>query len=407
MRLLYLSSFLILCLATTISYGQPTTTYRQDFDYFWQTIGENYCYWDKKQTDWQRVKEIYAPQADTASSKYSFLMLMERVMHELYDHHASLNANTRESSKLVPSGTDIWAEYRDGVPLVIEVRPGSGAAAAGLQPGMELVAFNDVPITEAIRRFLPQALRKNDMEAQDYGLRVLLAGTHNGKRKISVEQGGERRDFYPDGFPPVRYAGDIEVRKYGGIGYLRINDVLWKNELIPHFDSVMRTLSACKALVLDLRETPSGGNTTVARAILGKFITKAGYYQQHELTAEETHTGIKRSWAEIVSPRPQPYTRPLVVLVNHWTGSVGEGIAIGFDELKRATIIGTEMARLNGAIYSYRMPGSGIGFSFPAERLFHMNGRPRELFTPGILIKPVAGRDVAMETALRRLAKYR
>ncbi len=42
---------------------------------------------------------------------------------------------------------------------------------------------------------------------------------------------------------------------------------------------------------------------------------------------------------EIVSPKKPAYTKPLVVLVNHWTGSVGEGIAKGFDALKRATII--------------------------------------------------------------------
>ena len=66
------------------------------------------------------------------------------------------------------------------------------------------------------------------------------------------------------------------------------------------------------------------------------------------------------------------YNKPLVILVNHWTGSIAEAITIGFDAFRRptTTIIGTEMARLNGAVYSYQMPNTRIGFSFTSERLY-------------------------------------
>ena len=44
------------------------------------------------------------------------------------------------------------------------------------------------------------------------------------------------------------------------------------------------------------------------------------------------------------------------------------------------------MARLNGAVYSYQMPNSKINFSFPAERLYHINGLAREKYLPPILL---------------------
>ena len=47
-----------------------------------------------------------------------------------------------------------------------------------------------------------------------------------------------------------------------------------------------------------------------------------------------------------LAARRFPLASPVVVLVDHWTGSMGEGIAIGMDGLKRATIVGTEMAGL-------------------------------------------------------------
>ncbi|MDZ4806849.1 MAG: S41 family peptidase [Bacteroidota bacterium] len=363
--------------------------YREDFDYFWTTIKTDYCYWDKKQTDWAKVKSIFSPLADTVTSKGSFILLLEKVLYELYDHHASLSANTRESQRLVPTGTDIWAAYINGIPIITEIRLGFGADKAGMTEGMQIIAFNDVEIETAIQSFLAKTLKKEDVESKNYALRLLLAGKHSEIRKITVKYKNKQLEFFPD--QPVnllkeyKYDGEIESKTlHGNIGYIRINNRLGDNNLIPLFDSVVTSLKTTKALILDLRETPGGGNTTVARSILGRFITKEEFYQKHEFTAEEKGYGVKRSWVEIVSPRKTAYTKPLILLVNHWTGSVGEGITIGFDALKRVTIIGTDMARLNGAVYSYTMPHTGIRFSFPVEKLYHVNGTPRENFHPTI-----------------------
>src|SRR4051812_5130128 len=85
--------------------------YKEDFDFLWKTINENYAYWDKKQTDWQKVNEYYSPRFDSVHSRKSFVLLLEKVLNELYDHHAGLNTNTPESQRLVPTGTDIWAAF--------------------------------------------------------------------------------------------------------------------------------------------------------------------------------------------------------------------------------------------------------------------------------------------------------
>jgi carboxyl-terminal processing protease len=154
-------------------------------------------------------------------------------------------------------------------------------------------------------------------------------------------------------------------------------------------------------LILDLRETPGGGNTTIARAIMGRFTGKDLAYQKHIYTAEERETGIKRSTLEIVSPRGNIYKKPLVVLVGYWTGSMGEGIAIGFDGMKRATIAGTAMAGLLGEIYTFNLPETGIPFSFPCVQLQHINGTPREDFLPAVILKD---QRMAVESARKLLA---
>jgi carboxyl-terminal processing protease len=126
------------------------------------------------------------------------------------------------------------------------------------------------------------------------------------------------------------------------------------------------------------------------------------------LYAEEKATGIKRSWEEIVSPRGIIYTNPVVVLADHWTGSISEGITIAFDGMKRATVIGTRLARLNGAVEGFEMPNTKIGFNIATERLYHVNGSPRELFNPAIPVdvsSQAPGNDVILKTAINYLNK--
>ncbi|MDB5209765.1 MAG: peptidase [Sediminibacterium sp.] len=406
-------TFLALCgfAMNTQAQDMISNIYTRDFDYFWNTVKENYCYWDKKMTDWDKTKAVYRPLTDTITSKGSFIGLLEKALYELYDHHASLSANTAESQRLVPSGSDIWAEYKNGKAVVLETRKGSGADRSGIHPGMEVLAFNDIAVGKAIEPFLPKTLLKRDPEAMNYALRVLLAGKHSEKRKITLAYKGKQETFYPDAINNTSAKStvlNLVENKIipGNIGYILINNRLWDNATIPSFDSAITRLRQTNALILDLRQTPSGGNTSVAKAILGSFIRKEGFYQKHELTADSIETGIKRSWIEIVSPREHPYLNTLIVLVDHWTGSVAEGITIGFDALHRATIMGTEMARLNGAVYSFTMPATGIGFNLPAEKLFHVNGQPRENYEPGALVplpEYKTEQDIILEAALKVL----
>src|SRR4051812_29884887 len=113
---------LLLSAENLIAQNLTPKQYREDFDYFCKQIQSDYAYWNKKQTNWEKTKAYYAPYFDTVSSKRSFVLLLEKVFYSLYDHHASLNTNTRQSQRLVPSGTDIWAEYVNGKPVITELR---------------------------------------------------------------------------------------------------------------------------------------------------------------------------------------------------------------------------------------------------------------------------------------------
>ena len=85
---------------------------------------------------------------------------------------------------------------------------------------------------------------------------------------------------------------------------------------------------------------------------------------------------------EQVVPRAGKHNAHLpIVRVGRWTGSMGEGIAIAFDAIG-ARVEGDRMAGLKGAVYDLTLPFSGLVVKLPVERLYTVDGRPREAFVP-------------------------
>ena len=114
--------------------------WRADFKQFHQTIRLNYAYWPGAVCDWARVPAAYEADLAAVKNLADFVTLLERVMGELCDAHASLGTNLSSSYCLVPSGTDIWVEARDSGVFVTDVRTESEAAQGELKPGMLLVS---------------------------------------------------------------------------------------------------------------------------------------------------------------------------------------------------------------------------------------------------------------------------
>ena len=375
-----------------ISFTQ-SNEYSEDFLEFWNEVNDNYAYFDKKNTDWNKVKTLYLSAAENAKDRNKLITVFENALEELYDDHFSLNTNLRSSTRLVPSGLDIWAEWTGGKAIITEVRKGFSADYAGLKCGMEIISINGIPVEQAVKERSGKCISGYDAEAFNYVLRMLLAGNYLMNREISVNENGQTKVFKPDEdkrnlTDNYQYNSLLDFSILNNnTGYIKINNSLGETDLIPLFDTALFQLKKTKALIIDLRETPGGGNSIVARGILGRFISNELPYQKHVLPEDEKLFNIKRSWLELVTPRgPFIYERPVVILVNHWTGSMGEGIAIGFSALGRAKITGTKMAGLNGAISRFQTTNTKIPYSFPTEQLFHINGTPRENFVPDMLL---------------------
>lgn len=368
---------------------------RQDFGAFCRFISENYAYFSIKVTDWGRACDHYLVEAQNATDRESYIGVLEGALRQLYDSHAHLATNTEKSLRLIPSQADVMAAWNDGRALITDIRPGSTAELSGLRVGDEVLAINDTPVAVASAKLEPVFIRAQDGAARNWALRVALAGRHD-TNPIRLELrslSGRRSVAYAPSF--LKSDQLLTAVVLGRIGHIRVHNSLGEQALVHDFDSALDKMLDAKALVVDLRDTPSGGNSSVARGILGRLIDKELPYQRHELVAEFRSTGIRRIWTEYVAPRPSAFQGPVVVLVGPWTGSMGEGLAIGLSATRGAPVLGRPMAHLLGALGEFTLPNSQIVVRIPVEKLFHVDGRPRESFMPcpikGEGVLPVGG----------------
>jgi carboxyl-terminal processing protease len=353
---------------------------RADLKWLADKIAERYVYAADRKIDAKAIYVEYAAGVDRVEDDYGWTLFLEPVVGELFDHHAFLGTNTDVSPRLVPSGADLWPEYTNDVATIASVRPDTAGARAGLKAGMTISAFNGVSISDEVQTRMPRALKASTTETRNYALQALLAGVRGQPRVVTacVQTSCKEYKLADPELPKPELPLTWRMLA-GNVGYIRVENSLGDDGTVAVFDAAIEELKGMHALILDLRNTPGGGNTSIAEPIMGRFVTKTTAYQK-------VYTPGRGWWDRVVEPRAPHIRTPLYVLVDRWTGSMGEGMAVGFDGMKRGTVVGTRMAGLKGAIENFELPNTKVIVKFPVEKLSHLNGTPREDWAPPVMV---------------------
>ncbi len=348
-------------------------------------VNAQYAYLDRLPGGAMPMSPALRAEAGAVSDRRSLLRYAEHAVAALADHHAITGGSFNDSWGLAPSRSDLWIEPEGEAWRITAVRDNSPAAAAGIRAGDRLLAIAGTPTTAAVAAFWAELGLEPTGDRAGYAARVLAAGRRDRPRDLTIRDasGAERRLTLPNLY--VAGPGErppVSAHEADGALVIRFNDSLGDSATVAAFDAAMAAARPGQPVVLDLTDTASGGNTVVARAIMGWFVDGPTAYQIHNLPAEERETGVPRQWIEQVLPRPgKRHHGPLTARVGRWTGSMGEGLAVGLDALG-ADVVGAPMAGLLGAIYDHRLENSGMVIKLPTERLYTVDGTPREAFRP-------------------------
>lgn len=342
-------------------------------------IAANYAYLDDLPGAAVPTSPVLIAERDAVRDRDTLLRYAGDMLTALADHHAMTGRSFADDWAIVPSYADLWVVRRGAGYAIDAVKPGSPAAAARVRAGQSLAAVDGVPTAQAVAAFWARLGLAPVGERGAFAARVLAAGRRDRVRTLTI---GGRTLTLPNLYVDRPDRPPVTVVQHGGATVIRFGNALGDAATIGAFDAAMARLAPGARVVLDLTDTPSGGNTSVARAIMGWFVVRAMPYQMHNAPAEQRETGIARQWVEQVLPRAgKHHAGPVRVRVGRWTGSVGEGLAVGFDAIG-VPVCGTPMAGLKGAVSDFDLPRTRLRIKFPTERLSTVGGVARERFVP-------------------------
>ncbi|XAP77452.1 PDZ domain-containing protein [Citromicrobium bathyomarinum] len=389
------------------------------WDEFEQLLRDKYAYIERDDIDVGAQLDRSRALAAKAPDKAALRRIMHRTALTFMDPHLIVGPFEDDDYAIVMTAADLDARFEDGKAMIVDVRRGSPASDAGLRPGDEVLSIGGKPAKAAAQGPFGEVLPDPTAAQLDYGLTLAINGQRKGGRTLKIRSAkGQVRTFE---LASTRdWANSLRERKLvdlsfvgtgGDVAVLTPLNSLGDNGTITAFDAAMKEAIAAgaRAIILDMRETPSGGNTEVGRSIIGHFTDRVSPYQMHRIPALEREFTVPRQFVEYVFPREPNFTGPVVVLHGRWTGSMGEGIVIGMDAATNATTIGSNMGDLLGGLWNEQLELSGARVDLGGEALFHVDGTPREDYVADVAIEPAStardGTDPALAEALRLLEK--
>ncbi len=357
---------------------------------FTTLLREQYGYFERPGVDGNAILAAFAARATEAPDDTAFIDVLQLVSHNFADPHFIVGPFDAGDWAIIPTASDLHGRVEGGVFRIEQVRADSAARAAGIAPGMIVQQIDG-----ATPRALVEAITGRDWAALSpvqigFAFDIALAGRRGQPRTLVIaDGGGERRLVLAatrDQAQRIDKGPLLDVERRGRLGIIRINNSLGNAALIQRFAEALEMLADTDALLIDLRNTPSGGNTSVARGILGHFVDSEMPYQVHVIPYESRVLGPPRKFVEHVLPFGRRYAGKVHVAGGRWTGSMGEGLMIGFDAIGAATI-GSDLADLLGALSNERIAGSGARIDIGTEQLFTVAGQPRADFRPRLYLR--------------------
>ena len=395
------------CAAAPAAQPYDATAAWREFD---ELVRLRYGYLQRPGIDGDAILRHFAPAAEASKTRAQFIDVLQLVAHNFADPHFIVGPLDDDDYAVFPTSADLFAEGVGESFSIVDVRRDSDAAARGVTPGARIVAIDGLSPQLAIERALGRSFAELSRQQKNAGINIALAGRRHHPRSLVLATASGTRSF--DLAPTNALADSIAARapvtvdrRPGQVAVIRIENSLGNNATIRAFASALESVRNSRRLVIDLRNTPSGGNTTVARGILGHFVEREHPYQIHVVPAEKRQFGVPRKFVEYVLPIAPRYRGKVIVLGGHWTGSMGEGLMIAFRAIGIPTA-GSRLAHLLGALSNEQLERSGARVDLGEEQLFDVRGRPRENFIPDIHIEGEEGSaqgDPLLERALRAL----
>ncbi|MCD4818217.1 MAG: hypothetical protein K8S23_05965 [Candidatus Cloacimonetes bacterium] len=336
----------------------------------WHYSNDFFAFFDQIDLDWENVKMEFLPRVQVIQNNEEFYRLITEMIALLKDGHTSTYVQELWKPAFIQTkiiGKNVYfindESYRKQTML----------------SGDKILKVNNVPVQEAIeetKKYISSSTEQwTTARLESY--QSFINFNHCDSIVVEFEQNGKilQEIIYPSPKKSNKNFTYIESKLLkDNIGYIAVNSMTPKDEIIPFFDSAFDTLFNTKALIIDLRKNGGGSSGTgfhivskISNEILPYFKSKVRSYSVDKFDkwySEEdifdifynVYQGIfpdttNQNELELldkfqnsdyfnIKPQPPIYEKPIVILIGPNTFSAAEDFLSPLHGINRVTLIG-------------------------------------------------------------------
>lgn len=335
------------------------------FDHVWRTIADRQWDPDFDTAGWERQRDRLRPRVEAAWTDGEARRAMNDLLGTLEKSHFGIIpassyevlAPDREatggdaaSPDAGPGDAGLTVRLRDGEFLVVRVRPGSAAAAAGVKPGWSVVEVDGMEVSqildaaeqsagvERVETICALAINAWLGGREGEAVEALFRTREGRERDLTLELGpapGETVRF--GNLPDVRVHQDIRTLG-NGVGYYSLNVFMDPPRVMPAFEKFVRDHAEAPGLVIDMRGN-MGGVIAMSTGMGGWFVDEQNL---HLGTMHMPGSDLRL----VLNPRDLTFRGPVAVLIDEASISNAELLAAGLKDIGRARVFGARSAGL-------------------------------------------------------------
>lgn len=342
----------------------------------WKEAEYNFAFWDNlKNLDWNEAYKESLKNIIKTNDDREYYLELSRFISLLQDGHTGIEFPTRIVDMY--GSLPFHVKYLDNKHIIVNTNK-------HFEDKMfcEIYKVNELPIQQYIEnKVFPYMWHKKFDSAYwiiwemipiiEAGNEITIE-TNNGT--FTVKPYTEKIEWIKKYSLKVRektnqiYNSNIlEINKTNDNLAIIIIPSFMDNNLPAEFYNVFPKIKDCKGFLIDIRWN-GGGNSNNADSIAQIFINGSFENSRHKIPV---YKGIHKAWgleyhsiedetfSTKISECPFFIDSPVVLLENSSTGSAAEDFLIAFDNINRATIVGTPSYGSTGQPLFLEIPGGG------------------------------------------------
>jgi carboxyl-terminal processing protease len=177
--------------AQTAAPAQSATVFHADVAWseFSTLLRESYAYFERGSVSGKEILGFFAPAALAAKTDEEFIAVLKTVERNFADPHFLVLPRNAQDMSTIPTVSDIYAEWRNGHVVVVDVRANSHAQQNGVVPGDVVLSVDNLPLDQWVVRLLGRPQSKVSIVQANYAANLALAGLRGARRNLTLQRG--------------------------------------------------------------------------------------------------------------------------------------------------------------------------------------------------------------------------